>query len=383
MHILFISSWFPSEKFPFNGNFVIRHAEAVAQLHRVTFLNVTSNPLKEKRALAIKDSVDLIETIFKPYRIPVIGRIFNKLLIIVLYIKAIRSIVRSDNPFDVLHVNIAFPIGIVALWVKWWYKKPFIVTEHWTGYLDKRQTKLSFFHRWLTKLICREASFVCPVSDNLAQSMQKLGFKGHYQVVRNVVDTALFVDVVHHQNSKPQLVHVSSVDDNQKNIKGILRVISQLKKQHQFDVHIISDNSVNWIRQYLQQQQMPADLVQFHGPFTPQQIADFLVRCDLMMLFSRYENLPCVIAESLVAGTPVVSSKVGGIDEMIDEMNGRLVESEDEAALFRQLSFFLDKKLTFNRLEIQQSAIRVYSYDSVAHDFTTIYQSTIYQSTIY
>jgi len=377
MHILFISSWFPSEKFPFNGNFVIRHAEAVAQLHRVTFLNVTSNPLKEKRALAIKDSVDLIETVFMPCRIPVIGKFANRLLAIMLYIKAIRSILRSDNPFDVLHVNVAFPIGIVALWVKWRYKKPFIVTEHWTGYLDKRQTKLSFFHRWLTKLICRQASFVCPVSDNLAQSMQKLGFKGQYQVVRNVVDTALFMNVVHHQNNKPQLVHISSVDDNQKNIKGILKVITQLKQRHQYDFHIISDNSVDWIRQYLQQQQMPADLVQFHGPFSPSQIAEFLSRCDLMVLFSRYENLPCVIAESLVAGTPVISSNVGGIHEMIDHTNGRLVESEDEAALFRELSLFLNKQLIFNRSEIQKRAIHVYSYDSVAHDFTTIYQSVI------
>jgi glycosyltransferase involved in cell wall biosynthesis len=375
MHILFISSWFPSEKFPFNGNFVIRHAEAVAQLHRVTFLNVTSNPLNDKRALAIKDSVDLIEIVFKPCRVPVIGKIVNRLLIIVLYIKAIPSILRSDNPFDVLHVNVAFPIGIVALWVKWRYKKPFIVTEHWTGYLDKRPTKLSFFHRWLTKLICRHASFVCPVSENLARSMQKLGFQGQYQVVSNVVDTELFANVVHHQNSKPQLVHISSVDDHQKNIKGILRVISQLKQQYLFDFHIISDNSVDWIRQYLQQQQMPADLVMFHGPFTPSQIADFLGHCDLMVLFSRYENLPCVIAESLVAGTPVISSNVGGIHEMINDTNGRLVESEDGSALFRHLSLFFNNDLAFNWLEIQKHAIGVYSYDSVAQRLTSIYQS--------
>lgn len=375
MHILFISSWFPTEKFPFNGNFVIRHAEAVAQLHRVTFLNVTSNPLQDKRALAVKDSVNLVEIVFKPCQIPVIGTAVNRLSVMLLYIKAIRSILRSDRPFDVLHVNVAFPIGIVALWVKWRYNKPFIVTEHWTGYLDKRQTKLSFFHRWVTKLICRNASFVCPVSENLAQSMQRLGFQGQYRVVRNVVDTALFVDVVHNQNGKPQLVHISSVDDNQKNIKGILRVIFQLKQHYQFDFHIVSDNSIDWIRQYLEQQQMPANLALFHGPFTPRQIADFLGRCDLMVLFSRYENLPCVIAESLVAGTPVVSSNVGGIHEMIDITNGRLIESEDEAALYQQLSLFLDKQLNFNRLEIQQQANQLYSYDRIAQCLTNIYQS--------
>ena len=37
--ILFISSWFPNKLEPTNGNFVQRHAEAVARLHDVEILH--------------------------------------------------------------------------------------------------------------------------------------------------------------------------------------------------------------------------------------------------------------------------------------------------------------------------------------------------------
>ena len=37
--ILFISSWFPNKLEPTNGNFVQRHAEAVAKIHEVEILH--------------------------------------------------------------------------------------------------------------------------------------------------------------------------------------------------------------------------------------------------------------------------------------------------------------------------------------------------------
>ena len=38
-HILILSSWLPSKKHPFLGNFVIRQAELLAKNYRVTIIN--------------------------------------------------------------------------------------------------------------------------------------------------------------------------------------------------------------------------------------------------------------------------------------------------------------------------------------------------------
>ena len=61
MHIVFLSSWFPTGKEPFNGNFVIRHSEAVALYADVSFINVTSDPLSNKDGLDIAPGIYIIE----------------------------------------------------------------------------------------------------------------------------------------------------------------------------------------------------------------------------------------------------------------------------------------------------------------------------------
>ena len=54
---------------------------------------------------------------------------------------------------------------------------------------------------------------------------------------------------------------------------------------------------------------------------------------DTLVLFSRYENLPCVIAEALCSGLPVVSNRIAGIPEMLDETNGIMLDADNEEQL--------------------------------------------------
>ncbi len=57
-----------------------------------------------------------------------------------------------------------------------------------------------------------------------------------------------------------------------------------------------------------------------------------------VVLFSRQENAPTIIAQAMAAGKPVVASRVGGVPEMVDDgETGFLVESEDEATLADRL----------------------------------------------
>jgi len=43
LHILFLCSWFPSRVLPTNGDFILRHAEAVATKHKVTAIHVITD----------------------------------------------------------------------------------------------------------------------------------------------------------------------------------------------------------------------------------------------------------------------------------------------------------------------------------------------------
>ena len=47
---------------------------------------------------------------------------------------------------------------------------------------------------------------------------------------------------------------------------------------------------------------------------------------DLLVLATRYEELPSVLIEGMAAGLPVIASRVGGIPALVeDDVNGLLV----------------------------------------------------------
>ena len=108
-------------------------------------------------------------------------------------------------------------------------KKPYIITEHWTGYQNPLNKSIGFFRKLITKSIVKNASFVCPVSKNLASEMQQFGLKGTYKIVPNVVNTAIFTP----KDKAPKtftIVSISNLFDEQKNITGLLNVVKKLSK---------------------------------------------------------------------------------------------------------------------------------------------------------
>jgi glycosyltransferase involved in cell wall biosynthesis len=66
-----------------------------------------------------------------------------------------------------------------------------------------------------------------------------------------------------------------------------------------------------------------------------------------VVLFSREETAPTIIAQAMAAGKPVIATRVGGVPEMVnDGENGFVVESEDETALAeRMLTLLNDQDL--------------------------------------
>ena len=81
------------------------------------------------------------------------------------------------------------------------------------------------------------------------------------------------------------------------------------------------------------------------------EVADWIAVADVLCLASHSEGLPNVIVEALASGVPVVSSRVGGIPEIVvDGRNGLLVPPADPARLAAALSHAFDR--TWDRAAI-------------------------------
>ena len=67
-------------------------------------------------------------------------------------------------------------------------------------------------------------------------------------------------------------------------------------------------------------------------------LADWMNAADFLCLPSHSEGLPNVLLEAFSCGLPVVASAVGGIPEIVNENNGRLVPPGDSAALAKAIT---------------------------------------------
>lgn len=84
---------------------------------------------------------------------------------------------------------------------------------------------------------------------------------------------------------------------------------------------------------------------------------------DLFVLLSHYEGLPNVIYESLIVGTPVFATAVGGIPEQIEAGKMGMLVADDEDEIFEGLREVLDHP---ERIAEWKLNLKDYRYDNEA-----------------
>ncbi|NVO03801.1 MAG: glycosyltransferase [Bacteroidetes bacterium] len=386
--VLFISSWFPNRIKPTLGNFVEKHAESVSSFVDVAILHVCfDNNIKTKKA-------EIIESIEKNIPRTIIyvkppSGIFSGIRKIFLFTKyykiGFKLITKVSGTPDIIHANVFFPIGIIAMMFKRKFHIPFVITEHWTGYHEADPNQIGFFNKYISKKTAYHASRILPVSNNLGMAMQKTGLKGNYLVVPNVVDTNLFQPKPQNteENITKKIVHISSLDDKQKNVSGIMNTISELSRQrNDFELHIISDGDSTQLVDLCKSLNLLNDKVFFHGKMESDEIADFMKDAAFLLLFSNYENLPCVIAEAFAAGVPVLSTEVGGINEFFNDKLGILIKAGDKIALQNAMNTMLDKHIEFDKNHLHSYANENFSYQVIGEKLFNIYTETLKETQI-
>ena len=120
--------------------------------------------------------------------------------------------------------------------------------------------------------------------------------------------------------------------------------------------------------------------VKFTGVLSGDEVAKEMRNSDAVLLFSRKENFPCVIAEAWACGKPVITTDVGGIAEHMDEERGIMVYSGDESALSKAI-LSLDKD--WNAEKIRDYAVKNFSIKAVSEAYTKAYLTALKTSKRY
>ena len=87
----------------------------------------------------------------------------------------------------------------------------------------------------------------------------------------------------------------------------------------------------------------------------------YVKKADLFVLSSDHEGLPTVLTESIILGTPCVSTYVAGAKEILGEKYGLVVDNDDDA-LYKGIKEILDS----GRLDCYRENLKEYKFDKNA-----------------
>ena len=376
--MLFLSSWYPNRILPKNGNFVRRHAQAVTKFAAVASLHVISDEVVKEVEIEAQELNGVYEVIvyypksskWRP------DKKYRRLL--EAHRRGYAHILEAWGAIDITHLNVIYPAGLFALELKEKYGIPYIISEHWTAFLKVNPYEFKVYERYFIRQIGKQASALCPVSDDLKNAFVDFGFEGPFHTIPNVVDTELFAHADRDTRDGIKILHVSTFKDNHKNISGLLRVIGRLRKErNDFHITMVGNRFGTKYDTLIQSLGLTDDTLTILPVVPLADIARMMQEKHFFVLFSNYENLPCVISEAHCTGMVVVGSDVGGTREMISDRNGYIVEARDEDALYEKLTLVMDGYGLYNTMEISRTAALRYGYDPVGKAFLDLYDKVL------
>lgn len=388
LRILYVTSWYPTGHDPTLGIFIKRHAIASSDYCNVTVAYAISDAsINETKTTSVQTEIKEVIIQYPKVRtsIPFVSTLIKLYRYIKFNFVAIVKSVHNIPDYDVVQVNIVFPVGIMALLLKWIYNIPYIIVENWTGYLPSDGSYKGRLKKYLTKLIVKNASAVVVVSIDLKNEMLKHGLKSKYHIVPNVVDESVFYVKPTYQlnnssaNQPINILHVSTLNDEHKNISGIIHVAEKLKGlNYNFILHIVGEGPERKKHEELcLQKGLLNTHVKFYGHKNENEIAGMMNDSHFLVLFSNYENLPCVMIEAMMCGLPVISSDVGGIAEYINHERGILVTAGNEDELLNAIPDMVKNYHTFDRTKISQYAKEHFGRKVVGKQLNDIYKQVL------
>lgn len=366
-----------------SGLFVRKHAESVARHCDVCVLYLLADD-KVKRSEVVVQETGRVREVYVYYPFcgfPVLRQLSKASGFFRAFLRGYASVEENFGRPDVTQTNILTRCGVLSYFLKKRYGIPYVVVEHWSRYLPQNFNYKGFLRKRFSELVIRNASCVMPVSRMLADSMRRLGLKNdRYRLVNNVVDDFFFETGKDSSRPKDKFVflYISCFVERAKNVCGILRAVKMLSEQRSdFSLTIVGVGpDYDEVRRYADGLDLPDGMVSFVGEQPPTEVNRFFSVSDAFVLFSNYENAPVVISEALATGTPVISTDVGGIPDMVDVSNGCLVKPGDEKALCEKMSWMIDHRVEFDSELIRQRARR-YSYGEVGDFLVSVYREAV------
>ncbi len=285
---------------------------------------------------------------------------------------------REVRHADLIYAN-WLGAGIIGAVANLLTRKPLVITFRGDdGYLARDRP----LWRILTKWVSRRASMVAPVSGELVRILIEIGIpKEKCRLPQFGVDRDMFFpDQTRTPHEGPvRLLFVGSLIER----KGVHDLLEALADPDLANVEltVVGEGILEPHLRDMCQRLGLEEQTRWKGVLPPKEVAEIMRQSDLLCLPSYMEGRPNVVNEAMASALPVISTRIGGIPDMVAEgesaflfVPGNVNELRDHLKKLAQ-DGDLRKQMGLAGLEfLEQSGV---SWDSTAKEFDQIFSSVV------
>lgn len=381
MHILIVpSEHFVTEKKPLGGIFQFEQAKSLIRGgHKVGVISVGFISV---RYLLGKYSYRKKENLFGigVYRFysrsflieRFVGPKLSEKRVLKNFSKVFEKYKKEHGLPDVVYAHNFLNAGYVANFLFEKYKIPFVLVEHSSAFL-RGEVKESF--DFGLKKIARNAKELMCVSNSFKKVLENR-FESGFSCFPNMVDPIFFDGNINEKgNENFVFINVAALDNN-KNQKNIIKAFALNFKDKPFILKIIGDGPLKYYLMKLAVELGVGDQIIFKGQLSRNLVSKEMCSANCFILSSYHETFGVVLIEALASGLPLISTRCGGPEDIVNKANGILVSVDNSKELCEAMLNIAENYSIYDRHILRMEAKEKFS-DSA---FLTNIENILYKA---
>jgi len=371
MNIAILSRGRPSKKNPTNGIFEYEQAFAMRKLvENVIFISIDfslRNFLINKHiGMKICKNSRLLE-----YNISIpisfLGDRIKDFVFMLYFGKIIRDLEKDEISIDILHAHF-YAIARYARIINRRYKLRYLVTEHSSNIISTTINRTAYN-------IYRNSELVIAVSPSLQKVIKDLYKLDNTIYIPNMVSKDTFSINYNRDDRIFRLICIGDLNQNKNFIMAIKAYLMFHQLHKDVRLVIIGDGKE---RRKLYLNSKGNKSISFLGLCSKAIVSKELSKSHCLISTSFKETFGVVIVEALMSGIPVIASKSGGPDSIIDDSNGVLLETLEVDELVEKMEYIYSNYKIYDRQKIREDAIRKYSEENVSRLIYNQYEKILF-----
>lgn len=287
------------------------------------------------------------------------------------YKKCADKVISDFGLPDIVHLESCMRLDIAEM-LQSDYGIPFVFTEHFSGILNGTCSKkiLVRFNRALSE----SHGNIC-ISSVFEKKNIELGHMDNF-LIPNGVNVNLLPDTIKRDSvfRVKALGRLNPIKGFDSLIRGFALFAAD-KEDVILEIGGAGPEYENLLR--VANSLGIVERVRFAGEVKRKDIGAFYGNCSVFVCSSLTETFSIVTAEALCSGIPVISTKCGGPQDLVNEKNGFLIDIGSTSQLVNALNSIYYNRDQYDNNKIKRHARELYSLDSVCRQHLEAYSNAI------